>query len=193
MSPLAGKLVLVVGPSGAGKDSLLRRAARDLARDQRIVFPRRAITRPSSDATEDHDSLTVDDFCAAEEKGAFALSWQAHGLHYGIPASIRRDLGDGRVVAINVSRAVIPEAGARFPNLAVVHVTAPVTVIAERLARRGRETTAGIASRIAREPPHFESRFETVTIINDTTLDRAAVAFISALLSFAGVAHAAPV
>jgi phosphonate metabolism protein PhnN/1,5-bisphosphokinase (PRPP-forming) len=190
---LPGKLVLVVGPSGAGKDSLLRQAAEHLADNQRIVFPRRAITRPNSDATEDHDSLTTDGFRTAEENGDFALSWEAHGLHYGIPSSIRRDLGAGRLVAVNVSRTVIPEAGRRFPNLGVLHISAPAAVIAERLARRGRETAADIASRIGREPPHFEDRYETVTIVNDTTLDRAAAAFTAALLSFAGVAHAAPV
>ncbi|MGE0237227.1 MAG: phosphonate metabolism protein/1,5-bisphosphokinase (PRPP-forming) PhnN [Parvibaculaceae bacterium] len=193
MPPLPGKLVLVVGPSGAGKDSLLRHAAEQLAEDRRIVFPRRAITRQLSDATEIHDSLTVDEFRAAEERGDFALSWTAHGLHYGIPAAIGRDLDAGRVVVVNVSRAIIAEAGTRFPDIAVLHVTAPVTVVAERLARRGRETADDIARRIARELPHFETRFETVTIINDTELSRAAAAFTAALLGFAGGAHAAPV
>ena len=76
-----GRLVLVVGPSGAGKDSLLREAARILAADRHIVFPRRVITRPSHDATEAHDSLSVADFLEAQAEGRFALSWEAHGLH----------------------------------------------------------------------------------------------------------------
>jgi phosphonate metabolism protein PhnN/1,5-bisphosphokinase (PRPP-forming) len=180
----------VVGPSGAGKDSLLRHAGQQLAAEKHILFPRRTITRPKSDATEAHDIMTVDEFHDAEEAGAFALSWEAHGLHYGIPASILRDLKDGRTVAVNVSRAVIAEAAERFPNMAVLHVTAPVTVIAERLARRGRESAEDIALRIAREPPHFETRVETVTIVNDTTLERAGLAFTTALSRFAEAAHA---
>jgi phosphonate metabolism protein PhnN/1,5-bisphosphokinase (PRPP-forming) len=193
MSFLPGKLVLVVGPSGAGKDSLLRCAAKRFAEDSRIVFPRRVVTRPSADATEAHDTLSAEEFCAADKRGDFALSWQAHGLHYGVPASIRHDLGKGRVVAVNVSRAIIAEAGMRFPNMAVLHVTAPVTAIAERLARRGRETAQDIAKRIAREPPSFETSFEAVTIVNDATLERAAAAFTAALLRFAEVSDATAV
>lgn len=193
MPLLPGKLVLVVGPSGAGKDSLLREAALSLTQHRRIVFPRRTITRPSTDQAEAHDSLTVDGFLKAQESGEFALSWEAHGLHYGIPATIRDDLGQGRTVAVNVSRAIIARTAERFPNLAVLHVTAPVAVIARRLAARGRETADDITRRIAREPPHFEERVETVTIVNDTTLEHAARAFITALLHFAETSHAASV
>lgn len=193
MPLLPGKLVLVVGPSGAGKDSLLRHAAQKLAADKRIVFPRRTITRSCSDASEAHDSMTVDEFLDADENGAFALSWEAHGLRYGVPAAVGGDLTAGRTVAVNASRSIIGEAAERFPNMAVLHVTAPVTVIAERLAERGRETAEDIARRIAREPPHFETRVETVTIVNDKTLERAAFAFTAALLRFAEVNHAAPV
>jgi phosphonate metabolism protein PhnN/1,5-bisphosphokinase (PRPP-forming) len=191
MPPLPGKLVLVVGPSGAGKDSLLRDAAHHLAYDTRFVFPRRTITRLPDDAAEVHDSMTVEEFCAARERWDFALCWEAHGLYYGIPASILEDLAGGRIVTVNVSRAIIAEAAMRFPNLAVLYVTAPVTVIAERLAKRGREKPADIAQRIAREPPHFETRFETLTIVNDTTLEQASCTFTAALLRFIEAAHAA--
>jgi phosphonate metabolism protein PhnN/1,5-bisphosphokinase (PRPP-forming) len=187
MPPLPGKLVLVVGPSGAGKDSLLRHAAEVLVQESHIVFPRRVIMRPSLDETEAHDTMTADEFRKARARGDFALSWDAHGLHYGIPASILRDLGRGRTVAVNA------ETAQRFPNMVILHVTAPVTVIAERLLQRGRETAEDIASRIAREPPHFEDRFETITIVNDTTLDAATETFTTALLQFAKEFDAAPV
>lgn len=193
MPLLPGKLILVVGPSGAGKDSLLRHAAARLARDGQVAFPRRIITRPGLDETEAHDSMTVAEFLHAQENGAFALSWKAHGLHYGVPSAILRDLEGGRAVAVNVSRAIIAETAERFPNMAVLHITAPVTVIAERLAKRGRETAEDIAGRIAREPPHFEERPETVTIVNDTTLVAAACAFTAALRHFTRQSHAASV
>ncbi|MFZ5674216.1 MAG: phosphonate metabolism protein/1,5-bisphosphokinase (PRPP-forming) PhnN [Pseudomonadota bacterium] len=186
-----GRLVLVVGPSGAGKDSLLREAAKSLAADRHIVFPRRVITRSGDDAAEAHDSLTVDEFLEAQAQGRFALSWQAHGLHYGIPASLLDELKAGRTAAVNVSRAIIAAAAGRFPNVAVLNVTAPAGIIARRLAERGREAPADIAARIARDAPRCDTRIETVTIVNDTTLEAAERAFTSALLQLSKESHAA--
>lgn len=188
-----GRLVLVVGPSGAGKDSLLREAAKSLATDRHIFFPRRIITRSSHDATEAHDSVTVAEFLEADAQGRFALSWQAHGLHYGIPASLLDEVKAGRTAAVNVSRAVITLAAERFPNVAVLNVTAPAEIIATRLAERGREAPSDIASRIAREAPRYDSRIATITIVNDTTLEAAARAFTSALLQFSKESYATSV
>lgn len=47
MPPIGpGRLVLVVGPSGAGKDTVLT-LARDACRGT-VLFPRRVVTRPAS-------------------------------------------------------------------------------------------------------------------------------------------------
>jgi len=189
-----GKLVLVVGPSGAGKDSLLREAARLLGDDGRFVFPRRIITRPShAEDAEAHESLTADEFLTARDQGLFALSWAAHELFYGIPISLDYDLKSGRTAAVNVSRAIIAEASERYPNIAVINVTASPAIIAERLARRGRESEADIASRITRTTLPVPAHVESVTIINDTTLDAAAQAFTRALTHLSKEPHAASV
>jgi ribose 1,5-bisphosphokinase len=91
-TPLApGRLVLVVGPSGAGKDTVINGARAALASDPRIVFPRRVVTRPSS-ASEDHDSLSDKAFDCAVSNGAFALHWEAHGHKYGVPRTIDNDI-----------------------------------------------------------------------------------------------------
>src|SRR5450756_1114872 len=85
-----GRLVLVVGPSGAGKDTLID-AVRAACRDEAgVVFPRRVVTRPWS-AAEDHDTISDASFDQAAANGAFALWWAAHGLNYGIPAAIDAD------------------------------------------------------------------------------------------------------
>ncbi len=99
---------------------------------------RRVITRPGDLGEEEHESVTEQEFELREQAGDFALSWRAHGLHYGIPADISFDLARGRVVVANVSRAVVAEAAEQFP-VAVVEITAPAAVLAERLVKRGRE------------------------------------------------------
>jgi ribose 1,5-bisphosphokinase PhnN len=43
-----GRLLAVVGPSGAGKDTLIARARTRLAGDPMIVFPLRIVTRAAS-------------------------------------------------------------------------------------------------------------------------------------------------
>ncbi|HVM81880.1 MAG TPA: phosphonate metabolism protein/1,5-bisphosphokinase (PRPP-forming) PhnN, partial [Stellaceae bacterium] len=143
-----GTLILVVGPSGAGKDTLIEGARDALAGDRRFLFPRRVITRPAEAGGEEHEAMSSVEFAAAEAAGAFALSWGAHGLRYGIPSGIDAELARGRHVVVNVSRSILAEARRRYRPLAIVEVTAPVEVLAERLAARGREGAADIAQRL---------------------------------------------
>jgi ribose 1,5-bisphosphokinase len=75
---MAGCLVLVVGPSGAGKDTLIRLARTALAGDARYVFPRRLVTRPPS-ADEDNAEIDEAAFAEGQAAGRFTLSWRAHG------------------------------------------------------------------------------------------------------------------
>ena len=117
-------LVLVVGPSGAGKDTLLNAARAALASSPGFVFPRRVVTRQAVAALEDHDSVSEAEFAAASAAGAYALSWSAHGLSYGLPARLIDDLKAGRTVVFNSSRAMVAEAQAKFPGTRVVLVEA---------------------------------------------------------------------
>jgi ribose 1,5-bisphosphokinase len=144
-----GRFVLVVGPSGAGKDTLISHA-RDLCReDGDIVFPNRIVTRPASSA-EDHATVSVAAFDAMLAAGDMALWWRAHGLSYALPRSIDGDIGAGRTVVCNVSRTMIAPARVRYARVAAVLVTAPVELLAARLAQRGRESVDSVAARLRR-------------------------------------------
>lgn len=61
MTSVRGRLVLVVGPSGAGKDTLIDYARSRLEADPDFHFARRVITRPPS-VGEDHESVDVEEF-----------------------------------------------------------------------------------------------------------------------------------
>jgi ribose 1,5-bisphosphokinase len=147
-----GRLVAVAGPSGAGKDTLLRLARNLLRADPNIVFPRRVITRKPS-ADEDHESVSDADFAAAVVAGSFAFWWAAHGLNYAVDATLDDDIRAGKTVVCNVSRAVISELRRRYANVRVVLVTAPADVLAARLAARGRATDGALGARLARSAP----------------------------------------
>jgi len=168
-------LVLVVGPSGAGKDTLLNAARHALADDARFRFVRRVITRPADAGGEDHEAVTEAEFA----RRRFALQWQAHELSYGIPCDIAGEIANGAMVVANVSRAVIAGAAARFP-VHVIEVTAPPDVLAARLAARGRETRADIAARLARAMP-LPANIAVETVLNDSTPEIGAARFLAAL------------
>ncbi len=148
-APDTGALVLVVGPSGAGKDTLLDAARARFAGDPRFHFCRRFITR-SGGAGEAHTTVTEDEFRRLAASGQFFLSWQAHGLSYGVGADALEALRAGRTVIANVSRRVIGEARRLWPRTRVIQVTAQTEVLRARLAARGRETADGIGQRLHR-------------------------------------------
>jgi ribose 1,5-bisphosphokinase len=177
-----GLLVLVVGASGVGKDALLASARSSLGGDASFVFARRTITR-AADATEDHVAVSAAEFSTLESQGSFAFSWAAHGLRYGLPSGIEAAISTGRTVVCNVSRTVIADARRRFRRVRVIEITADKAVRADRLARRGRESTEAIVARLSHAPETESPTRSDVLIKNNGRLEEAAVQFIAVLRS----------
>src|SRR5262245_65785228 len=130
-----GRLVLVVGPSGAGKDTLIAHARAACRGDTNVVFPARVVTRPPS-VFEGNEFMPPSAFEQAAANGAFAIRWSAHGHMYGIPLAIDFDIEAGRTVVCNVSRTVVAAVRERYANVVTVLVTAPREVLGRRLASR---------------------------------------------------------
>ncbi|MEM9270404.1 MAG: phosphonate metabolism protein/1,5-bisphosphokinase (PRPP-forming) PhnN [Pseudomonadota bacterium] len=147
---MTGRAIACVGPSGAGKDTVM-----DAVRQARpeITLARRVITRPEALGGEDFEGVSEAEFDRRREAGAFALHWQAHGLSYGIPRALVARIEAGETMFINLSRAVLAEAHQVLPGLIVLEITARPEVRAARLAARGRETVDEIAARLARPAP----------------------------------------
>lgn len=172
-------LVAVVGPSGAGKDTLMEGARAALGDDARFRFVRRCITRPADAGGEPHEALTPEAFATCRAQGGFALWWEAHGLSYGLPRDIEAELEASRVVVANLSRHALAKAAERYP-LRVLLITAPVELRAARLAARGREAVADIAARLSRDaglPPGLEVE----TVSNDADVAEGVARVVAAL------------
>lgn len=152
-----------------------------LATDPRYRFARRLITRPAMVGAEDHDSCDEAGFREVARNGGLALSWGAHGLSYGIPVAELAGIGTGAVVIASVSRAAIAAAERLAEHVVVLNITAPVAVLAQRLAARGRESEADIAARLRREAPLTAERAEIVTILNDRSIAEAAEELLAVL------------
>ena len=189
-NPQLGRLVLVVGPSGAGKDTLIAAAKRKFRDDPAVAFPRRVITRPEG-LGEDHAPISRRGFARLEQDGAFVLSWQAHGLCYGVPCDVVKDLEGGRIVVVNVSRDVVAAACARWPDTHIVEVTVALDALKARLEARGRETADDIRRRLARARRKKKLPSEAVDVIDNSGHLPTAVRKFNALIAGYAAALAA--
>ncbi|MHC2436374.1 phosphonate metabolism protein/1,5-bisphosphokinase (PRPP-forming) PhnN [Bradyrhizobium sp. USDA 4451] len=164
-----GRLILVVGPSGAGKDTLLGLAKAACAGDRDIVFPRRLITRQAS-ASEDNEEIGADAFQSAAAAGDYAMHWEAHGHRYALSRTIDDEIRAGRIVIANVSRTVIAAARRNYANATVVSITAPPDVLAARLAARARSSDGLLAQRLSRAVDESTATPD-FTIVNSGTAE----------------------
>jgi ribose 1,5-bisphosphokinase len=160
-----GRLVLVVGPSGAGKDTLIAHARAACRDDASVVFPRRVVTRPPSPA-EDNEFMAEEVFEQTAARGAFAFWWRAHSHGYGVPLAIDFDIDAARTVVCNASRTMIGAVRNRYANVVIVLVTAPPEVLAQRLAARERVSDGSVAARLRRVDVE-SGRFWPDVIINN--------------------------
>jgi ribose 1,5-bisphosphokinase len=176
---MKGRLVYVMGPSGAGKDSLLAWLKDRLPPRAPVHMARRTITRPVRDGDEQHHSVDAHAFQQLSEAQAFAFDWQANGLRYGVHHDELAPLHAGGWVIVNGSRAYLPQAMSKFPELAVVHVTASVETLRGRLLSRGRETPEMVDARVRRAVA-FQSPAGSIEIHNDGTLDAAGARLLRA-------------
>jgi len=175
---MTGRLIAVVGPSGVGKDSVMRGMADARPGLHRM---RRVITRPPDDPAEDFDAVDEVEFARRMAAGAFVLHWRAHGLSYGVPATLCESLEAGRDVLVNLSRGILCEAVRAFPSMVILRLSAPPSVLAARLHGRGRENAGDIAARLARDGAVMPPGIPVVDLCNDGPLDHTVARALTAL------------
>lgn len=173
-----GRFIAVVGPSGVGKDSVMAGLASAVPG---LGITRRVITRDADAGGEAFEPVSVPDFDALRDAGAFVLHWGAHGLYYGIPQVVTADLDAGRDMLVNLSRTVLSLAQRQFSGLVVLNLTASPDVLAERLAGRGRENAADIGQRLSRQVSAIPDGIDLRTVSNDGPLDQTIAAARAAL------------
>ncbi|MES2933943.1 MAG: phosphonate metabolism protein/1,5-bisphosphokinase (PRPP-forming) PhnN [Pseudomonadota bacterium] len=147
--PPAGRLFFIVGPSGVGKDSLLRWAEQHMLAGAKVVFAQRTITRAPQQG-ESHEAVDENTFWKAAASGHFAMMWQAHDLCYGIRRGIEADLKAGHDVIINGSREYIAQLRQLFPHAHVIWIEADDALVQHRITHRKREAGAALLRRLHR-------------------------------------------
>lgn len=182
-----GTLFYLVGASGSGKDSLIRYAREKLSVQPCIVFAHRYITRPADAGGENHIALSDTEFQARLDGRLFAMHWDGHGHRYAIGIELNQWLAKGCAVVVNGSREYLPTARQKYPELRAVYIQVSAAVLAERLASRGRESSAMIEDRLLRAGAlHHLSETADIILNNDGPLEQAGGQLIHLLLNAAG-------
>ena len=184
MTPNAGpgRLIYVIGASGAGKDSVISEARRRLGLNSGVAFAIRFITRHADAGGEAHISLTRQEFADRRAAGSFALDWDSHDLSYGIGHEIDHLLLSGRHVVVNGSREYLPIAAQRYPTILPVLIDVAPDVLRERLTMRGRETPGEIDARLSRAVAQADVDHPALTrICNNGPLAETVEVFLAAI------------
>ncbi|HEX6978183.1 MAG TPA: phosphonate metabolism protein/1,5-bisphosphokinase (PRPP-forming) PhnN [Alphaproteobacteria bacterium] len=173
MASETGRLVYVMGPSGAGKDSVLREARSRIDGRYPVAFAHRYITRPPTAGDENHVAVTVAEFELRRARGLFAMSWKAHGLLYGIGIEVEQWQRAGLVVVVSGSRQHFQENLTTACDVVPVLITADTATLARRLSARGRESDQAVTDRLSRGASFKVTHPNLVTIDNSGALEHA--------------------
>jgi ribose 1,5-bisphosphokinase len=169
------RLIYVVGPSGAGKDSVLNWLRLHKSDSTPVHWARRTINRSkaASPDSEQHEVVDDESFEALVASDVFSMHWQANSHRYGIRKSELSHLANPNCcVFVNGSRAHLPTAAALYPGVTVLHITADQEVLRERLHLRGRESEDAIEARLSRDIHlHAPSGCRLIQIHNNTSLE----------------------
>jgi guanylate kinase len=154
-----GLLVMLSGPSGVGKTSILHRVLRRLD----AVFSVSCTTRAAAAGEVDgRDYRFIDEaaFQSMIDRGEFLEHAQVFGRNwYGTPrAPIDAALGAGRLVVLDIDVHGARQVRQRMPEVLGIFILPPSEAeLHRRLAERGREDAAAIERRFAEARREIEA------------------------------------
>jgi len=172
-----GRLIVIAGPSGVGKGSLVKRL---LALDPEGLALSVSVTtrspRPNEVEGRDYTFLDADSFHALAETGGL-LEWaEVFGDAYGTPAeAVERQRDAGRDVILEIDVQGAGQVRERVPDAVLVFLAPPsLQDLEARLRGRGTESDERMARRLEKATWEIAQaeRFDHV-IVNDD-LERAA-------------------
>lgn len=170
-------LVVISGPSGAGKDSVLERL-----RERGIPahFTVTATTRPQREVKpEDHrflSFLSEEEFQSLLANDGLLEHAEVYGYHYGVPkAPLREALADGKDVLVRVDVQGAATIKKLVPDAVLIFLTAAsIEELKERLVARGQNDAATVERRLDAARRELEQRetFDYVVVNERDGLNR---------------------
>lgn len=170
---MGGRLIIVSGPSGAGKGTLVREVLRRVPQLSVSVSATTRAPRPDESEGRHYFFLSGDEFQERIDSGGF-LEWaEVHGNRYGTPAGpVEAELERGRSVILEIDVQGARQVMAKRPDTHLIFVTAPtVEDLRARMALRGGETEEEIGHRLvrAKEELALADQYEHVVVNDDVS------------------------
>ncbi|MDR2169359.1 MAG: guanylate kinase [Planctomycetaceae bacterium] len=180
---LKPRLLVVSGPSGVGKGTLLKRVFSQSGLPLRMsVSATTRKPRPNEKNGEHYHFITDEQFQIKKNAGEFLECFEVFGkgVWYGtLRADVEAGLAEGYFVVLEIDVKGANEIKKQFPDAITIFVKPPDTkTLKERLQGRGTETEEAMQNRLktAIEELNHAAEFQ-YCIINDE-IDRAAEQFI---------------
>jgi guanylate kinase len=176
-----GLLLVVSGPSGAGKGTLVDRLT---AARPECVFAISSTTRPRREGEADgvqYEFVTREEFERRIAQGYF-LEWaEVHGQLYGTPARfVDEGVRQGRVVVLDVDVQGGASVRHARPEAVSVFIYPPsLDALRQRLLGRGTESGEVIERRLGNAPAEMAQYVEYQYLIVNDDVERAASRLIA--------------
>ena len=170
-----GKLIVITGPSGVGKGTIVRSL---LQRHPELSLSVSATTRkPRPGETEgvDYYYTSREEFQEAIAKGEF-LEWAEYaGNYYGTPQSkVKQVLAQGKSILLEIELIGARAIAKHFPNALRIFILPPsLTELEARLRKRGKDSKLAIEKRLNRAKEEIAAKDEFAVQIVNNNLDRA--------------------
>ncbi|MBQ9873791.1 MAG: guanylate kinase [Thermoguttaceae bacterium] len=168
-----GRVIVVSGPSGVGKGTLLKRLFAET--DFPLVSSVSATTRsprPGEENGVHYWFLTRDEFLARRERGDFLESFEVYpgGAWYGTPReTVERAVAAGKWVVLEIDVKGARSVLEKIPDATSIFIEPPsIDSLRERLIGRGSETPEEIEKRVAQAREEIDnSSFYGYRVEND--------------------------
>lgn len=173
----SGRLVILSGPSGVGKTTVVRRLLASVPHLSRSVSATTRPMRPGERDGADYFFLSEEAFARKESAGEFLESAPFLSHRYGTPRPfVEEQLRRGRWVVLAIDVAGADQVRSRFsPTVSFFLLPPSLEALSERLRRRGTDSEEEIARRleVARREIARKDQYDYV-IVNDAVDDAVA-------------------
>ncbi|HHS96577.1 MAG TPA: guanylate kinase [Chloroflexi bacterium] len=169
-------LIVISGPAGAGKDSLVRRMKEMGCPFHFVVTATDRPPRPGEVHGIDYFFLPTEEFLRMEQEGELLEHAIVYGQHKGIPKQqVREAMAAGKDVVMRVDVQGAATIRRIAPEAVLIFLTASMEELEARLRRRGTDPPEQIALRLskAREEMAQIEMFDYVVVNREGELDRA--------------------